>query len=147
MNRGRFFRIPPARNGLGELPSTPLNENGAMAVQPPYGRPPIGNLSAPSQVPGEMRQVGESQSSWAAITFFAKVAPTKIQDYTYRKFLVIQNKSAAGTLFVGFGWEPNESNGLVLPPGVGYEPFSYPTNEIYVTSDGPTVSGLMIYGV
>lgn len=142
---GRFFRDP--RNGMGELPSTPLNENGALAVNPPFGRPPVGGQSAPTQQPGEMRVLGDNQSSWQFITFSVGPTPIKIQDWTYRKFFLIQNKSAAGTLFVGFGYEPNSGNGLVLPAGVGYEPFAYPVNEIYIASDGPVVSGLMIYGV
>ena len=146
---GRFFRLPPpGRNGgIGELPSTPLTENGALAVQPPYGRPPTGGVSAPTQVPGQSRILGDNQSSWQFITFSVGANPIKLQDMTYRKFFLIQNKSAVGTLFVGFGYEPNEGNGLVLPAGIGYEPFAYPINEIYIASDGPTVSGLMIYGV
>lgn len=143
--QGRFFKIP--RNGLGELPTTPLNENGALAVRPPFGRVPTGNQTAPTQVPGQARVLGDNQSSWQYITFTVDSSPIKLQDFTYRKFFLIQNKAAAGTLFVGFGYVPNEGNGLVLPAGIGYEPFTYPINEIYVASDGPTVSGLMIYGV
>jgi hypothetical protein len=143
--RGQFFRGNP--HGLGELPSTPLSEGGAMALRPPIGRPPTGNQSAPTQQPGEFRLLGDNQSSWQFITFEVDANPIKIQDYTYRKFFLIQNKSGVGTLFVGFGYQPNQGNGLVLPAGVGYEPFAYPVNEIWVASDGPTVSGLMIYGV
>ena len=143
MNNGRFFRVP----GIGELPTTPLSENGALAVAPPYGRAPTGNQSAPTQIPGQSRVLGDNQSSWQFITFSVGAAPIKLQDSTYRKFFLIQNKSAAGTLFVGFGYTPNAGNGLVLPAGIGYEPYSYPINEIYVTSDGPTVDGLLIFGV
>ena len=141
---GRYFR----GGGLGELPSTPLNENGALALRPPEGRPPQGGGSAPTQQPGEFKQLNENQSSWAFITFQVDgTTPIKLQADTYRKFWLIQNKSAAGTLYVGIGWVPNLGNGLVLPAGIGYEPFAYPTNEIWVLSDGPVVSGLMIYGV
>lgn len=143
MRAGRYFRNPP---GLGELPSTALSEGGALAVRPPIGMVPIGNQSAPAG-PGQMRQLGDNQSSWQFVTFEVGASPIKIQDFTYRKFFLIQNKSGVGTLFVGFGYTPNAGNGLVLPAGVGYEPFNYPVNEIYVASDGPVVSGLMIYGV
>jgi hypothetical protein len=143
---GRYFRTPPGAGGMGELPSTPLNDNGALAVNPPYGRPPTGNQSAPTQQ-GEMRLLGDNQSNWQFITFSVGSAPIKIQDFTYRKFFLIQNKSGAGTIFVGFGYSPNAGNGLVLPPGVGYEPYTYPVNEIYVASDGPLVDGLLIFGV
>lgn len=145
MNRGRFFRGVP--NGLGELPSTALTENGVLAVKGPMGRPPIGNSSAPTQTPGQMRELGDNQSSWQFITFKATPEPVKLQDMTYRKFFLIQNKSGVGTLYVGFGYKPNAGNGLVLPAGVGYEPFSYPINEIWISSDGPTIDGLMIFGV
>lgn len=142
---GRFFRGAPP--GLGELPTTALNENGALSVQAPYGRPPIGGQSAPTQQPGQSRILGDNQSVWQFITFSVGTNPIRIQEDTYRKFMLIQNKSAAGTLFVGFGYVPNEGNGLVLSAGVGYEPFTYPINEIWVASDGPTVSGLLIFGV
>lgn len=142
---GRYFQVP--RQGLSELPSTPLTENGTLSVNPPVGRPPTGNASAPTQTPGISRILGDNQSSWQFITFTVDANPLKLQDLTYRKFFLIQNKSAAGTLFVGFGWNPNAGNGLILPAGRGYEPYTYPINEIYVSSDGPVVSGLMIYGV
>ena len=141
--QGRFFR----GSGMGELPSTPLNENGVLQVNRPLSRPPQGGGFAPTQQPGEMRQLQNNQSSWQFITFEVDATPIKLQDMTFRKFWLIQNKSGAGTLFVGVGWVPNAGNGLVLPAGVGYEPFAYPINEIWVASDGPVVSGLMIYGV
>lgn len=149
---GRFFQLPPGAirrgpAGLGELPSTPLSENGTLAVNPPFGRPPNGNLSAPTQTPGQARILGDNQSVWQYLTFNVDAAPIKLQDQTFRKFFLIQNNSAAGTLFIGFGWQPNAGNGLTLPAGVGYEPFSYPVNEIWIASDGPVVSGLMLYGV
>jgi hypothetical protein len=143
---GQFFRVPPPRNGMGELPSTPMNENGALAINPPFGRPPTGNLAAPTG-PGQSRILGDNQSSWQFITFQVGATPIKLQDLTYRKYFLIQNKSGAGTLFVGFGYAPNYSNGLVLAAGVGYDSYSYPINEIWVASDGPIVDGLMIYGV
>lgn len=145
--RGQFFQMPVQRNGMGELPSTPLSEGGALAVRPPGGIPPFGGQSAPTQQPGQMRILGDNQSNWQFITFTAGPAPIKIQDSTYRKFFLIQNKSGVGTLFVGFGYQPNAGNSLVLPAGVGYEPFSYPINEIWVTSNGPAVDGILIYGV
>lgn len=144
--QGRFFRVPPQRQGLGELPSTPLNENGALAVRPPLGVPPTGNQSAPTG-PGQSKILGDNQSTWQYVTFTAGLTPIKIQDLTYRKFFLIQNKSAAGTLYVGFGYQPNSGNGLVLPAGVGYEPFTYPINEIWVAASVAAVNGLLIFGV
>ena len=107
----------------------------------------MGNASAPVMQPGGFQELGPNQSSWQFITFIAGPVPIKIQDFLYRKFLLIQNKSGAGTIFIGFGYQPTAGNGLVLPAGVAYEPYSYPTNEIWVASNGPAVEGLMIYGV
>jgi len=143
--RGRYFRVPQA-TGLGELPSTPLKENGTLDLASPYGVPPVGNASAP-QLQGGMRLLSENQSVWQFITFVARPGAVMLQSQTYRKFFLIQNKGSAGTIFVGFGYPPNQGNGLVLPPGVGYEPYTYPINEIYVASDGPDIDGLMIFGV
>jgi len=146
---GRTFRggmVPPQRRGLGELPSTALVEGGTLDIRQPIGLPPSGNDSAPVGN-GEMRQLGPNQSSWQFSTFSAQLVAIKVQDFMYRKFLVIQNKDGAGTLYVGFGWIPTPGNGLVLGPGVGYEPYSYPINEIYVLGSIANVSGLLIYGV
>ena len=143
---GRFFQVPQVRNGLGELPQTPLNENGALSVNAPFGRPPIGGQSAPTQQPGQMRVLGENQSVWQFITFTVGTEPIRIQEDTYRKFLLLQNKSAAGSLYIGFGYVPNLGNGLVLPAGVGYEPFTYPINEIWVAGSVAGVTGLLIFG-
>lgn len=140
--RGRYLKS----SGLGELPSTPLNDNGALALAPPYGIPPTGNMSAP-QMQGGMRLLGDNQSVWQFITFTAKADAIMLQSQTYRKFLIIQNKSGAGAILIGFGYVPTLSNALVLEAGVAYEPYNYPVNEIYVRSSGPDVDGLLIFGV
>lgn len=140
--RGRYFKSA----GLGELPSTPLNENGTLNLTAPYGVPPIGNASAP-QLQGGMRLLGDNQSVWQFITFTARSDAIMLQSQTYRKFLIIQNKSGAGSILIGFGYEPTLSNALVLEAGVAYEPYNYPVNEIYVRSNGPDVNGLLIFGV
>ena len=143
--RGRFFRTGP---GLGEIPppNTPLGQGGALNVPPAVNLPPVGNAQAATQTPGEFRQLGDNQSVWQAITFVGTIAPQQVQEYLYRKYFLIQNKSGAGTIFVGFGYVPTEKNGLVLPPGVGYEPYTYPVNEIYITSDVNGVEGLILFG-
>ena len=139
--RGRFFG-----NGLGELPNVPLSPGGALNVPPALNRPPPGNNAAPTQQPGEFRVLGDNQSVWQAITFTSTIASQIVQTQTFRKFLLIQNKSAVGTMYIGFGYEPTENNALILPAGVGYEPYAYPVNEIYIASDIDGVQGLLIYG-
>ena len=144
---GRYFRNQNLGRGLGELPDTPLSEGGALKLEPPINRPPQGNQSAPTQQPGTLRELAFNQSSWQFITFSAGTTPIKLQDFLYRKYLILQNKSGAGTLYFGFGWQPNPGNGLVLGPGVGFEPYGYPTNEIWVSASVAATEGLIIYGV
>lgn len=139
--RGRFFK-----SGMGEIPELPTSPRGELIIPPPLNYPPPGNNSAPTERPGVFRTLGDNQSVWQSITFTADIASKMIQSQTYRKFLLIQNKSAIGTLYVGFGYVPTPSNSLVLPAGVGYEPFAYPVNEIFVASDIDGVEGLLIYG-
>jgi hypothetical protein len=144
--QGRFIHTR-ARGGLGELPSTPLAENGALNLSPPLNSPPRGNNSAPSSAPNQSVQLAANQSVWQRIVFLGQPSPVKIQDYLARKFLIIVNNSTNGTLYIGFGYQPGKFDSLVLPAGVGYEPYSYPANEIWVASDVANVEGLIIYGV
>lgn len=127
-------------NALGELPPD------FTEVERATNLPPLAGRKAPVR-PGVMRELTDNQSSWAAISFQATTTPQKIQDFQYRKFFLLQNRSGVGTIYFGIGYVPTAENGLVLPAGVSYEPYTYPVNEIWVMSDGPTVSGLLIYGV
>jgi len=141
---GRFFRVSP---GLGELPDTALDANGTMIQPPPFGRPPPGNAAAPTSTPGVQQMLGDKQSSWGFVSFVAGLQPVKIQDTLMRKFFLIQNLAAAGTIYVGFDYQPTSQNGLVLPAGIGYEPYSYPINSIWVAANAASVNGLLMFGV
>ncbi len=146
--QGRFFSVP-VRHGLGELPETALQERGELGVSPAFGLPPRGDafIPGPTGVPSSDTNLSENQSVWQSIPFSVGLEPLKLQDFLLRKFLLIQNIDPVGTLYFGFGWIPTSNNALVLPPGTGYEPYRYPTNEIYVLSSvvGPTL-GFLIYG-
>lgn len=144
---GRFFRVPT--QGLNELPDSALLERGEYGIAPPLGVPPRAADYAPSSTPGRPPvdvSLSERQSNWQAIVFTAGTTAIKVQDFTYRKFFLIQNKSAVGTLYVGFGYEPNALNGIVLPAGVGFEPYSYPINDIWVLGTVAGMNGVLIYG-
>jgi hypothetical protein len=142
--QGRFFRT--GNDGLGELPETALRERGELGINSPFGFPPAGDQYIPS-APGQPAfSVGENQSNWQSIPFTVGTDAVKLDDFRLRKFLVIQNLSGAGTLLFGFGWTPSLFNALVLPPGVGYEPFRYPTNEIWVAATAAGTQGLLIFG-
>jgi hypothetical protein len=164
---GRFFSVPilapapaPAQSGqagLGELPfdqpilppfGTPTR-GGAPPLGgtlPPFGMPPPGGSVAPD-AQGILQPTQANQSNWQTIVFMAGLSVVKVQDFTYRKFFLIQNKSAVGTMYVGFGYEPNAGNGLELSPGVGYEPFNYPINDIWVLGTVANMQGFLIYGI
>lgn len=134
-----------AMNGLGDLPpehSVPRGENEPL---PPYGIPPRGGASGVLQ-DGSIAPTTFDQSDWNYITFNANIEPSKIQDFTLRKFLLIQNRNLVGTMYIGFGYIPTPLTGLVLLPQTGYEPFRYPTNEIYVTASQDGVVGLLLFG-
>ena len=143
---GRYFKIDPqGRAGLGDLPETALMERGEYGLQPPVGVVPQGGAGAPD-ASGASIALAQNQSNWQSIPFIVGTSVIRLQGFLLRKFLVFQNIDAAGTIYVGFGWQPSPSNALTLAPGVGYEPYSYPVNEIYVLGSLGAVSGLLIYG-
>jgi hypothetical protein len=150
MNRGNFIRGMNGQrlNGLADLPGALSTERGESDQPAPFGQPPNASLYAPPS-PGAaavQRLDPTLQSNWAAITFVAGLVPIRIQDFLARKFFLIQNKSGIGTIFVGFGYQPTVDNGLVLDPGVGYEPFRYPVNDIWVAASVAGTKGVLIYG-
>lgn len=134
---GRYFRA----GGLGNLPD--FSNAGPKA---PIGIPPPAEIVA--QMTGQSGRAisTDNQSYWQSLPFVVGTEPVKLQGFLLRKFLVLQNKDGANTLYFGFGWKPDANNGLVLGPGVGYEPFSYPVNEIWVSASAANTAGLMITG-
>lgn len=140
------------RRFLGDLPRDIALERGELPLNPPISRPAPSGAFVPqagSLAPtagGTMQQTGDNQSSWQSLNFTAGLTVIKIQDYLLRKFLLIQNRSNTGTMYIGFGWSPTPENGLILPAGVSYEPYTYPTNEIYVLGSVANISGLLIFG-
>ena len=135
---------------LGDLPRDFGRERGEYPLTPPDSRPAgAGVPAAGSMVPtasGTLASAAYNQSNWQSLNFTAGLSVIKIQDYLLRKFLLIQNRSTSGTIYIGFGWSPTPENGLVLPAGISYEPYTYPTNEIYVLGSVADISGLLIFG-
>jgi hypothetical protein len=134
---GRFIQ-----GGLGNLPD--YSGNGPL---PPIGvPPPVGQIS-PGSTGQPVTAVSDKQSFWQSQPFVVGTTPLQLQGFLLRKFLLLQSLDAALTLYFGFGWIPNATNGLTLGPGVGYEPFAYPVNEIWVVASGAGAAGLIITGV
>lgn len=143
---GRPIPFMPRHGGLGDLPDTALMERGEYGERLPYGVPPSSNQLAPTGQGETMAPMAWNQSNWQTIPFTVGTEPVRIQEFLLRKFLLIQNTSALGSLFIGFGFQPNATNSLVLGPGLGYEPFVYPINEIWMVSDQANTTGFLIYG-
>jgi hypothetical protein len=142
MNRARILN----QGRLGDLPRELAAERNESDPLPPMGLPPMGGSQGRTGS-GQSLPTVFDQSSWGYLTFIADIEPKKIQDFTLRKFFLIQNKALVGSMFVGVGYIPTADNGLLLLPQTGYEPFRYPTNEIYVSASQDGVLGLLIYGV
>ena len=138
------------RRYLGDLPPDLSRERRESPLKPPEYMPSgVGVPHAGAMAPTTNRQLVETaqnQSNWQSLNFTAGLAVVKIQDFLLRKFLLIQNRSTSGTIYIGFGWAPTPDNGLILPAGVSYEPYTYPTNEIYVLGSIADISGLLIFG-
>lgn len=128
---GRYFG-----GRVGELP-----DYGDIPPDP-VGIPPPGEYQGTS-----VSGLSDRQSQWNYIIFTVGLTAIKVQDYLLRKFFLIQNKSGANSILVGFGYIPDANTGLLLGAGVGFEPYSYPVNEIYVVATGAGTQGLIIYGV
>jgi hypothetical protein len=134
--------------GLGDLQPSALAERGENGINPPLGYAPPANVGIPTQPGGapSNQTLPFDQSNWQSIPFIVGTSVILLQPNLARKFLLLQNLSGTGSLFFGFGWTPSATNSLALPVGFGYEPFRYPTNEIYVVSDMGGTAGIIIYG-
>ena len=134
---GRF-----RQGGLGNLPDySDAGPRAPVGVPPPAGYIPAGGTGQPDQ------PIAVNQSFWQSQPFNVGLTALQIQPFLRRKFLLIQNKDAANTIYLGFGWIPTPGNGLVLAPGQSYEPYTYPVNEIWALSSGASTAGLIITGV
>lgn len=77
--------------------------------------------------------------------FTATTDPQIIRPLESRTYFFIQNLSTSADLYIGFGTIPSGIYGLTLVPGAAYEPFTVPTNEIYIAAQSGTVTGYIIY--
>lgn len=62
-----------------------------------------------------------------------------------RTYLLIQNLSA-NDFYVGIGYQPTPTTGVLLPAGAVYEPFQVPQNDIWVLgSVAAAQTGVLLY--
>ena len=121
---------------------------------------PGGSLTPPNPVqPGDFgklsqevvadrirRRTGRRTGRFVPFPFLAGLAvqqiiPTQLE----RFYFFIVNNSAANRIFVGFDYEPNVNNGILLEVNLGfYEPWIVPTNGIFVAAAGAATPGVAI---
>lgn len=86
------------------------------------------------------------QSSFSSTSFVASnVAAIQIRPQEDRGYFLVQNNSNAD-IYLGIGYAPSASTGLVLPAGAVYEPFQVPQNEMFIfgSNAGPQ-NGICLY--
>jgi len=78
--------------------------------------------------------------------FLAQVASAQIiPSQPERFYLIIVNNSAVNRMFVGFDYEPNVLNGLILETNLGfYEPWIVPSNSIHIAAAGANTAGIIL---
>lgn len=87
----------------------------------------------------------ERQARFVPINFAAGIASNLLHSQQKRRYLFIQNTSAAGILYLGFGYAPTATTGLIIQPGGFYEPFQVPDNDIFVLGSAASVTGVMLF--
>lgn len=103
--------------------------------------------SIPGQTPPWARGIGQGEGiSFVQFAFsvsantIEQIAPQKLD----RVYLLIQNNSGT-PIYLGIGTEIDSSNGVLIPAGGFYEPYTAPNNSIFVmaTSDA---NGVILQG-
>jgi len=77
--------------------------------------------------------------------FNATTTSKVLRPFESRTYLFIQNIDTVNDIILGFGNTPSVQDGLTIPPGAAYEPWTIPVNEIYIISSALTVKGFIIY--
>lgn len=92
------------------------------------------------------RRTGRRTGRFVPFPFLAGVAAVQIIPTQLERFyFFIVNNSAVNRIFVGFDYEPNVNNGVLLEVNLGfYEPWIVPTNGIFVAAAGAATPGVAI---
>lgn len=92
------------------------------------------------------RRTGRRTGRFVPFPFLAgvtaqQIIPTQLE----RFYFFIVNNSAANRIFVGFDYEPNVNNGVLLEVNLGfYEPWIVPVNAIFIAAAGAATPGVAI---
>ena len=104
-------------------------------------------IDTPNDFNTKLLAAVKRQSNFLSAPFIADLIGTRLRQYEDRTYFLIQNTSAVGIIYLGFGTQPTPLNSLALPPGAVYEPFEVPDNEIYILGSQNGVTGLIIYSI
>lgn len=140
------------RNPLERVVESPLDLPAVPSANRDLGRsiPPGTELRLPD-LPGAYQdrfreRTGRINGRFRAIPFNAGVANILIDAADpFRYYLIAINNSAAARIFLGFDYEPNANNGVVLEINLGfYEPWVCPTNAINAVAAGANTPGILL---
>lgn len=155
-----------SRDGMGQLPGDVTRQTGAVPgplYKPGQSIPPDlqykDQRQRPPPPPGQSQNLGDinqlnneqlfralrRQGYFMTEPFNATTEVQLLRPFESRTYLFIQNIDTVNDIILGFGNAPTGNDGLVLPPGAAYEPFTIPINEIYIISSAGAVKGYIIY--
>jgi hypothetical protein len=129
-----------------DLAADPHPMEGGVPLPEPVQPGEFGNLSREIVAERIQRRSGRRAGRFAPFPFLAQIVPAQIIPTQLGRFyFFIVNNSAANRIFVGFDYEPNVLNGVLLEVNLGfYEPWIVPTNGIYVAAAGANTAGIAI---
>ena len=152
--------MPMNENQLGDLPDDIGTDHNQLIDVP--GGVPVGVDPVRSQAPGQKRIMvpGWMQAAlnalvphlFGSVRFTARpfvVGTDSIElsgGKPSRRYLLIQNLSPVGSLFLNFDNEASATNGVILIANAAYEPFRVPKNSINVAGSVAGINGFIIEG-
>jgi hypothetical protein len=91
-------------------------------------------------------RVGARQSNFNAISFVASdSAAIQVRPQEDRTYFIVQNNSGA-PMYIGIGYAPSPTTGLILPANGVYEPYQVPLNEIFILGTSNSgQNGVVLY--
>jgi hypothetical protein len=144
--------LPPSRDVPGfDTTGTRRSEPGANGVSMATQGVLSALLANPTFAPLvpfllELLKAIYRKSDFSPINFNAtNVAALLLRSQEERTYVLIQNLSVAD-IYVGIGYQPTPTTGVLLPAGAVYEPFQVPQNEIWVLgSQAAAQAGVLLY--
>jgi len=141
-NATRKRRIRPTP--LGELPESKLDE------QSSHGK----RIHAPGEGDSSEWQNRYTQNNIPFTLEVADLSELIIPANPLRVYVLVQNKDAAADIFINFGNDATDYNGIIIIPRGNYELIGgaiggayCPSNSIYLMCETANVSGVVTEGI